>query len=109
MYHPQPSGVSSKATYRSIPTQAREEKKKKEKRKKNKRSNIFAVPERKVSSIGSIGSDSCCELGLPLIAVRQQLLLVVQQLLPGLSGILSIGGLDNGVDRTRFCIMSVIP
>lgn len=74
-----------------------------------KRRNIFAVPERKVSSIGSVGSDSCRELGLPLIAVRQQLLFVVQQLLPGLGGILSIGGLDDGVDGTRFYIMSVIP
>lgn len=37
-----------------------------------------------------------------LVTVCQQLLLVVQQLLPGLSGVLGVRGLDDGVDGARF-------
>jgi hypothetical protein len=40
-------------------------------------------------------------LGLPLISIRQQLLLVVQQLLPRLGGVLGVRRLDNGVDGAR--------
>ena len=40
-------------------------------------------------------------LGLPFISIRQQLLLVVQQLLPRLGGVLGVRRLDNGVDGAR--------
>lgn len=40
-------------------------------------------------------------LSLPLVSIRQQLLLVVQQLLPRLGSVLGIRRLDNGVDGAR--------
>lgn len=41
-------------------------------------------------------------LGLPLVAVAEKLLLVVQQLLVRLRGELEVGSLDNGVHGTGF-------
>mmetsp|Transcript_63821 Transcript_63821/g.168641 ORF Transcript_63821/g.168641 Transcript_63821/m.168641 type:complete len:276 (-) Transcript_63821:25-852(-) len=46
---------------------------------------------------GTIGSEN----GLPLVAILEKLLLVVQQLLVGLCGVLKIGTLDDRVDRAR--------
>lgn len=43
-------------------------------------------------SVGSVGSGSRGNLGLPLVTVGQELLLVVQQFLTGLSGVFSVGG-----------------
>lgn len=43
-------------------------------------------------SVGSVGTGSGSNLGLPLVAVGEQLLLVVQQLLAGLGGVLGIRG-----------------
>jgi hypothetical protein len=48
-----------------------------------------------------IGAGDRGQLRLPLVAVRQQLLLVVQQLLPRLGGVLGVGALDNGVHGAR--------
>ena len=43
-------------------------------------------------SVGSISSSRSRDLRLPLVAVGQQFLLVIQQLLTGLSGVFGIGG-----------------
>lgn len=41
------------------------------------------------------------QLRLPLVTVREQLLLVVKQLFPCLGGVLGVGALDNGVHGAR--------
>ena len=56
---------------------------------------LNALPVRRIST-GDRG-----QLRLPLVAVREQLLLVVQQLLARLGGVLGVGALDNGVHGTR--------
>jgi hypothetical protein len=43
-------------------------------------------------SVGSISTGSGSNLGLPLVTVGEQLLLVVEQLLAGLGGVLGVGG-----------------
>lgn len=43
-------------------------------------------------SVRSIGAGSRGNLGLPLVAVGEQLLLVVEELLAGLGGVLGVGG-----------------
>src|SRR5262245_23344013 len=50
------------------------------------------------SPVGRVGHDVGGELGLPAVAVRQQLLLVVEELLAGFSGELEVRPLDDGVD-----------
>lgn len=42
------------------------------------------------------------QLRLPFIPIRQQLLLVIQQLLPCLGGILGIGAFDDGIHGATF-------
>lgn len=49
-------------------------------------------------SVWRICSDHSSQLWLPLITIRQQLLLVVQQLLSRLSRVLGVWRLDNGID-----------
>ena len=44
-----------------------------------------------------IGLDVGLDLNLPLVPVLQQLLLVVQQLLVGLGGVLEVGPFHDGV------------
>ena len=56
---------------------------------------LNALPVRRIST-GDRG-----QLRLPLVAVREQLLLVVQQLLARLGGVLGVGALDNGVHGAR--------
>src|SRR5262249_56222922 len=51
------------------------------------------------SPVGRVGHDVGGELGLPAVAVRQQLLLVVEELLAGLGGELEVRSLDDRVDR----------
>src|SRR5262249_34633393 len=51
------------------------------------------------SPVGGVRHDAGGELGLPAVAVRQQLLLVVEELLAGLGGELEVRPFDNGVDR----------
>lgn len=41
------------------------------------------------------------DFGFPLVAIVEELLLVIKKLLMGLSGKLKIWTFDNGVDRTR--------
>lgn len=43
-------------------------------------------------SVGSISTGSGSNLGLPLVTISEQLLLVVEKLFAGLSGVLSVGG-----------------
>src|SRR5579872_5467992 len=52
-----------------------------------------------LSPIGRVGRKIGRDLNFPAIAVREQLFLVVEQLLPGLGGELEIGTLDDGVNR----------
>lgn len=52
-------------------------------------------------SVRRVGADVGGELGLPLVAVGQELLLVVQQLLARLGRVLDVGRLDDGVHGTR--------
>src|ERR1700730_7292481 len=51
------------------------------------------------SSIGRVGRQVASDLRLPAVAVRQQLLLVVEKLLARLGGELEVGALDDGRDR----------
>src|ERR1700730_1356999 len=51
------------------------------------------------SSIGCVGRQVAGDLRLPAVAVRQQLLLVVEKLLAGLGGEFEIRAFDDGVDR----------
>src|SRR5258707_6861186 len=48
------------------------------------------------------------DLGLPAVAVREQLVLVVEQLLAGLRGELEIRTLDDRVDRAGFLAEAAI-
>src|ERR1700689_650300 len=52
-----------------------------------------------LSPIGSVEGEVLGELGFPAVAVREQLGLVVEQLLAGLGGELEIRAFDDGVDR----------
>jgi hypothetical protein len=53
------------------------------------------------SSIRCIRSDSSSQLRLPLIAIRKQLLFVVEQFLSRFRRVLGVGRLDDCVDRAR--------
>lgn len=48
-------------------------------------------------SVGCVGAGDRGQLRLPLVTVGEKLLLVVEQLLPGLHGVFGVGALDNGV------------
>ena len=50
--------------------------------------------------VGSIGSGSRSNLGLPLVPISQQLLLVVQQLFTVLGGVFSVGGCTSQLSVT---------
>src|SRR5262252_1783413 len=51
------------------------------------------------SPVGRVGDDVAGQFGLPAVAVRQQLLLVVEKLLTGLGGELEVRSLHDRVDR----------
>src|SRR6185312_4978793 len=51
------------------------------------------------SPIGRVGRQAGSDLGFPSVAVREQLFLVVEQLLAGLGGELEVRPLDDGIDR----------
>src|SRR3954452_22471614 len=53
------------------------------------------------SSVGRIQFQTARQFRLPSVAVRQQLVLVVEQLLAGLGGKLEVGAFDDGIHRTR--------
>lgn len=55
-----------------------------------------------ILSIRSICSDDGRQFGFPLVPVSQELLLVVQQLLPRLRGVLRVGRLDDGIYGAGF-------
>ena len=59
-------------------------------------------------SVWGIGSDDSSQLRLPLVSVCQQLLLVVQQLLSGLGGVLGVWRLDDSVDWARLLAESAV-
>src|SRR5258705_13934270 len=52
------------------------------------------------SPIGRVGRQAGGDLGFPAVAVREQLFLVVEELLAGLRGKLEVRALDDGIDRT---------
>ena len=52
-------------------------------------------------SVGCVGAGDRGQLRLPLVTVGEKLLLVVEQLLPGLHGVFGVGALDNGVHGAR--------
>src|SRR5579871_5799259 len=52
-----------------------------------------------LSPIGGVDRQVGRDLHFPPVAVREQLCLVVEQLLPGLGGELEIGAFDDGVHR----------
>lgn len=110
MYHSGPSDVNSKqdADLGILSNKKRSKAGQTAARKKKKHQAPLPFQSTKASSIRSIGPDNSGKLRLPLIAIRQQLLLVIQQLLPSLSGVLCIGRLDDSIDRTRFYSTSVI-
>src|SRR5689334_2195891 len=60
------------------------------------------------SSIGRVKREVLGELGFPAVAIGEQLLLVVEELLAGLGGELEIGSLDDGVDRAGFLAEAAI-
>lgn len=59
-------------------------------------------------AVWSVGVNTVLQLLLPLVAVCQQFLLVVQQLLPGGSRVLHVGTLDNGVHRARLLAVATV-
>jgi hypothetical protein len=52
-------------------------------------------------SVRCVGTGDRGQLRLPLVTVVKQLLLVIEELLPRLHGVLGIWALDNGVHRAR--------
>jgi hypothetical protein len=52
-------------------------------------------------SVRCVGAGDRGQLRLPLVAVREQLLLVVEELLPCLHGVLGVGALHDGVHGAR--------
>ena len=61
-----------------------------------------------ISSIEIIGFDVGGDLGLPLVAVVQQLLLVVEKLLVGLRRELKVRTLDDGIDRASLLTKAAV-
>src|SRR4051812_38589615 len=60
------------------------------------------------SPVRGVERDALGNLALPAVAVRQQALLVVIELLAGLGGELEVRPLDDGIDRAGFLAQSAI-
>src|SRR5215468_2680061 len=60
------------------------------------------------SPVGRVERDVLGDLPLPAVAVREQALLVVVELLARLGGELEVGTFDDGVDRTRLLAKAAI-
>src|SRR3954462_13044830 len=60
------------------------------------------------SPIGRVEREVLRDLGFPAVAVRQQLVLVVEQLLAGLGGELQIWPLDDRIDRAGLLAIAAI-
>src|SRR6185312_10900952 len=71
------------------------------------RSPLLSVPSGR-SSIRRVEREVLGDLGLPAVAVREQLLLVVEELLAGLDGEFKIRPLDDRIDRTGFLAEAAI-
>src|ERR1700730_7910608 len=61
-----------------------------------------------LSPVGGVERQVLRDLGLPTVAVLQQLLLVVEQLLMRLGRELEVRPLDDRIDRTRFLAIAAI-
>src|SRR6185437_12751315 len=60
------------------------------------------------SSIGRVEREVLRDLRLPAVAIRQQLVLVVEELLAGFGGELEIGAFDDRIHRTGFLAEAAI-
>src|SRR5262245_10880516 len=60
------------------------------------------------SPVRRVGVDIAGELGFPALAVREQLVLVVEQLLAGLGREFEIRSLDDRIDRAGFLAEAAI-
>src|SRR5216683_6222873 len=60
------------------------------------------------SPIGRVKREILGDLSFPTVAVRQQLVLVVEQLFARLGGEFEIGALDDRIDRTGFLAEAAI-
>src|SRR3954470_23956336 len=60
------------------------------------------------SPVRRVGVDVRRDLGFPALAIREQLVLVVEQLLAGLGGELEVRALDDGIDRAGFLAEAAI-
>lgn len=62
---------------------------------------FFVIATLQVLSVRRVRTSDRGQLRLPLVTVREQLLLVVEQLFPCLGGVLGVRALDNGVYGAR--------
>src|SRR5437763_5637377 len=58
-----------------------------------------------VSSVRRVEREPLADLAFPAVAVREQLFLVVEQLLAGLGGELEVRPLDDRIDRA--CLLAI--
>src|SRR5690348_14465991 len=61
-----------------------------------------------VSPVGRLFGEGAGDLGLPAVAVFEELLLVVEQFFAGLGGELEVRPLDDRVDRARLLAIAAI-
>jgi len=59
-------------------------------------------------SVRRISTSDSCKLRLPLVTIRQQLLLVIQQLLPRLRSILRVRSLHDSIHRATLLAISAV-
>src|SRR5262245_24439949 len=67
-----------------------------------------AIPQSSSSPVRRIERDGLRDLALPAVAIRQQPLLVVIELLAGLGGEFEVRALDDGVDRASLLAQPAI-
>src|SRR5690606_5791807 len=60
------------------------------------------------SAVGRVQLQVLGDLVLPAVSVREQLVLVVEQLLAGLGGELEVRSLDDGIHRTGFLAQAAV-
>src|SRR5436305_2911289 len=61
-----------------------------------------------LSSVGGLEGELLGDLGLPAVAIREQLFLVVEELLARLGGEFEIRALDDRIDRAGFLAIAAI-
>src|ERR1700683_5037650 len=69
---------------------------------------MIMVPSAAGLSVRRVEGQIRGDLSLPAVAIRQQLVLVVEQLFAGLGGEFEIGPFDDGVDRAGFLAEAAI-